>query len=56
MATIEDKETRDEVLAEVRAIKDSLAAAVNYDIRKILDQARENQKQAERPVPAPPKP
>ena len=44
----------DEVIREVRKIKDFLAQAQNFDIRRILDEARENQKKSGRtilPVP-----
>ena len=57
MATIEERETHDEVIREVRKIKDTLAQALDYDVRRILDDAREKQKSAGRTIlPAPAQP
>ena len=56
MATIDQPETCDEVIREVRTIKDTLAQAHGYDVRKILDDAREKQKLGGRTIlPAPPR-
>jgi hypothetical protein len=41
---IEHIQTRDEVIQEVRKIKDDLAKAFAYDLRKMLDAARMRQK------------
>ena len=54
MATIDNPETCDEVIREVRTIKDTLAQAHGYDVRRILDDAREKQKRSGRTIlPAP---
>ena len=54
MATIDQPETCDEVIREVRTIKETLAQAHGYDVGKILDDAREKQKRGGRTIlPAP---
>ena len=55
MASIERPETCDEVLREVREIKEALARAHGYDVRRILDDAREKQKRSGRTVLPPPR-
>jgi hypothetical protein len=55
MASIERPETCDEVLREVREIKEALAQAHGYDVRRILDDAREKQKRSGRTVLPPPR-
>ena len=37
----------DPIVAEIRAIRDKLAAACNYDIRKIVEEARRRQHQSQ---------
>ena len=57
MATVKDKETADEVLKEVRAIKEKLAESMGFDVRRILADARQKQTQGGRKViPPPPRP
>lgn len=51
MARIDEKETTDEVLQEVRAIKEQLAAAMNFDVKRILDDARRRQQAAASQTP-----
>ena len=55
MATIDQPETCDEVIREVRTVKETLAQAHGYDVRKILDDAREKQKRSGRTVLPPPR-
>jgi hypothetical protein len=54
MAMMEERETRDEVLIEVRAIKEKLARAMDFNIHRILEEAREKQKQSDRTILPPP--
>ncbi len=55
MATIKDKPTTDEVVLEVRKIKEQLAEAFDFDIDRILANARERQAESDRVViPGPP--
>ena len=55
MATIQDKPTTDDVVLEVRKIKEQLAEAFDFDIDRILADARERQGQSDRVViPGPP--
>jgi hypothetical protein len=58
MAQVEFRETTDDVLAEVRRIKDELAAAFDYDIDRIFDDLRRQQRESEaagwKIIPAPP--
>jgi hypothetical protein len=51
---IEQIETKDEVISEIRKIKDDLARAFCYDIRKMLDEARIKQKASCRTIVSPP--
>jgi hypothetical protein len=54
MARIDEKETRDEVVQEVRRIKDTLAGALDFDIDRIVKDARKRQETSNRTVLAPP--
>lgn len=61
MATIQDKPTTDDVVLEVRKIKEQLAEAFDFDIDRILADARERQGQSGRvvipgPLPTEPEP
>ena len=56
MAQLNEKETVDEVVQEVRAIKEELAKSLDFDIDRILEVARQNQQQSGRTVVAPPAP
>jgi hypothetical protein len=51
---IEKIKTQDEVILEVRKIKDDLARAFSYDIKKMLDAARMKQKASGHTVLPPP--
>ena len=44
----EEPESHDEVIREVRRIKEELAAAQGFDIRRICEEARKNQEASER--------
>ena len=51
---VDRPETCDEVIREVRRIKEALAQTHGHDVRKILDDAREKQKRSGRTIlPAP---
>ena len=54
MAQIEEKETTDEVIQETRRIKEVLAEALDFDIDRILEDARKKQKESGRKVLSPP--
>ncbi len=53
MAQIDDKETADEVLQETRRIKEALAGSMEFDIDRILDDARQKQKESRRTILSP---
>ena len=54
MATIKESTTTDEVVQEVRKIKEQLAQAFDFDIDRILADAREKQRKGGRRIlPAP---
>jgi len=55
MAQIEEKETTDEVIQETRRIKEVLAASLDFDIDRILDDARQRQKESGRKILSPPR-
>jgi hypothetical protein len=52
--TIIERESRDEVLAEVRRIKEELAAAQNFDVHRIAEEARREQTLSGRQILLPP--
>ncbi len=54
MATIEESTTTDEVVREVREIKEQLAQAFDFDIDRILADAREKQRKSGRQILSPP--
>jgi len=54
MATVKQKETADEVLKEVRAIKEKLARSMGFDVGCILADAREKQARSGRRLISPP--
>ena len=51
---IEHVQTRDEVIQEVRKIKDYLAKVFAYDLKKMLDAARMRQKTSGHTILSPP--
>ncbi len=54
MATVKEKETTDEVLKEMREIKEKLAASMGFDLDRILADARQRQSEDGRKVLSPP--
>ncbi len=54
MATIPESQTTDVVLEEVRRIKDELAKEFDYDVDRILADAREKQNQSGHRLVMPP--
>jgi hypothetical protein len=56
MAQMENKETTDEVVEQVRRIKVALAESMDFDIDRILEDARQKQKESRRTVLSPPVP
>lgn len=54
MAQIKQSTTTDEVIQEVRTIKENLARSMGFDIDRILDDAREKQKESGRTILSPP--
>jgi hypothetical protein len=56
MSMVNEKETTDEVVEEVRRIKEKLAKSFDFDVDRILEDARRRQKQSRRTVLPPPVP
>jgi len=54
MKQINQKETTDEILQETRRIKKALAKSMDFDIDRILEDARQKQKGRGRTVLSPP--
>ena len=54
MGSYKEKESRDEVLHEVRKIKEDLARSMDFDVRRIGEDARQRQKRGGRTVLPPP--
>lgn len=54
MKPTDETQTTDEVLEEVRRIKDALAKAMDYDIRRIVEDARHRQYESGRQIISPP--
>ena len=54
MAQMNDKETTDEVIRETRRIKEALAESMDFDIDRILKDARLRQKESGRKILSPP--
>ena len=54
MAQLNEKETTDEVVQETRRIKEVLAESMDFDIDRILKDARQKQKESGRKVLSPP--
>ncbi len=54
MAQLNEKKTTDEVVQETRRIKEVLAELMDFDIDRILEDARQKQKESGRKVLAPP--
>ncbi len=56
MALVNEKETVDEVVQEVRKIKEALAEKMDFDIDRILEDARRRQQESGRRVLSRPRP
>jgi hypothetical protein len=54
MAHIDEVQTSDEVIQEVRTIKETLARSLNYDVHRILEDARKRQQSSSKKTIAPP--
>ena len=54
MEQINETETTDQIVQETRRIKEALAKSMNFDIDRILEDARQKQKQSGRKVLPPP--
>ncbi len=54
MKKINDKETRDEIIQETRRIKEVLAKSLDFDIDRILKDARLRQGKSGRKILSPP--
>ena len=48
------KETTDEIVQETRRVKEALARSMDFDIDRILKDARQKQKKSDRKVLPPP--
>ncbi len=54
MGQINKEETTDEVIRETRRIKEALAKPMDFDIDRILKNARQKQNESDRTILAPP--
>ena len=54
MKPMDEKETTDEIIQETRRIKEALAKSMDFDIDRILEDARHRQEKSGRVVLAPP--
>jgi hypothetical protein len=54
MKKMHEKETTDEVIQETRRIKEALAKSMDFDIDRILKDAKQKQKKSGREVLPPP--
>ncbi|MGD9855499.1 MAG: hypothetical protein AB7U20_11185 [Planctomycetaceae bacterium] len=54
MPILDETETTDEVIKQVRRIKEELAKAMNFDVDRILEDARQRQLQSGRKILSPP--
>ena len=54
MEPMNDKETTDEIILETRRIKEALAESMDFDLDRILKDARKKQKKSGRVVLSPP--
>ena len=54
MMRINEIETRDEIILEIRKIKEALAKSVDFDIDRMLEEARQKQKKSNRQILSPP--
>lgn len=54
MPEINEGETTDEVIRETRRIKEALARSMDFDIDRILEDARDKQRKSGRTILSPP--
>ncbi len=54
MKPMNEKETTDEIIQETRRIKEALAKAMDFDLDRILEDARQRQEKSGRIVLSPP--
>jgi len=54
MPDINQSETTDEVIRETRTVKEALARSMDFDIDRILEDARDKQKKSGRTILSPP--
>ena len=54
MKPMNEKETTDEIIQETRRIKEALAKSMDFDLDRILEDARQRQRKSGRVVLAPP--
>ena len=54
MKQMNEKETTDEIIQETRRIKEALAKSMDFDIDRILKDARQKQRKSGRKVLSPP--
>ncbi len=54
MKELNDKETTDEIIQETRRIKEALAKSMDFDIDRILKDARLRQRKSGRKILSPP--
>ena len=54
LAAMNESATTDEIVLEVREIKERLAQAFDFDIDRILSDAREKQRKCNRTILSPP--
>ncbi len=54
MAQLNEKETADEIVKEIRRAKEILAESMGFDIDRILEDARQKQNESGRKILSPP--
>ena len=54
MKPVNEKETTDEIIQETRRIKEALAKSMDFDLDRILEDARQRQEKSGRVVLSPP--
>ena len=54
MTPMNEKETTDEIIQETRRIKEALAKSMDFDLDRILEDARQRQEKSGRAVLSPP--
>ena len=54
MKPMDEKETTDEIIQETRRIKEALAKSMDFDLDRIIEDARQKQEKSGRVVLSPP--